>query len=70
MLCPGCDAIVISIYMYEMISMWECRCNYMKCKYFWCVIILSHVIGGYTDLGRMMKVIQERGMEDRIYESE
>lgn len=22
---------------------------YMKCIYFWCVIILSHVIAGYID---------------------
>lgn len=44
--------------------------NYMKSKYFWCVIILSHVIAGYTYSRRTMEVNQERGMEDRRYEIE
>lgn len=70
MLYAGCDAIVISICMYEMLICGDVGVNYMKCKCFWCVIILSHVIAGYADSRRTMEVNQERGMEDRKYEHE
>lgn len=70
MLCTGCDAVVISICMYEMLICGNADANYMKCKCFWCVIILSHVIAGYADSRRTMEVNQERGMKDRRYECE
>lgn len=70
MLCEKCDAVVISICMYEMLICGNAGENYMKCKYFWCVIILSHVIIGYADSRRTMEFNQERGMKDRRYERE